>query len=252
MVTLKIGNDLIPDVDLVIFDKDGTLIDVHQYWVEMSFLRAEIIARQFHLGENDVRSLASAMGVDIATGRIKATGPVGLKKREIVMQAAVDYLRNHGIAESTAACAEAFEEVDRISLAMLDRLIQIIPGTENLLRDLHRNGCKIALATSDRTPRAKLAMQHLDLLRYIDIIVGADAIAAPKPDPETVTLILEKLRCTPGNTVVVGDTDVDMELGIRSGVKACIGVFSGTASKEMLLQKTPYVTGNVSLIEVKK
>ncbi len=250
MVSLKIGKDLIPSVDLVIFDKDGTLIDVHQYWVEMSFLRAETIARHFHLDETDVRNLASAMGVDTATGRIKESGPVGLKKREIVMQAAIDYLQARGHRDSTADCTAAFEEVDRLSLTMFDKLIKEIPGTEKLLRELHENGCKIAIATSDRTPRAKLAMEHLDFLKYIDIIVGADAIVSPKPDPETVTVILEKLWCSHGNTVVVGDTDVDMDLGVRSGVKACIGVFSGTTSKEELMKKTPYVIENVGLIEV--
>jgi phosphoglycolate phosphatase len=250
MVSLKIGKALIPSVDLVIFDKDGTLIDVHQYWVEMSYLRARIIARQYNLDENDIRALASAMGVDTATGRIKESGPVGLKKREVVMQAAVDYLSSRGHRNSTADCTAAFEEVDRLSLTMFDNLIREIPGTKKLLRELHENGCKIALATSDRTSRAKLAMEHLDLLNDIDLIVGADAIASPKPDPETVTVILEKLRCSPGNTVVIGDTDVDMELGVRSGVKASIGVFSGTASKEALLKRTPFVIENVGLIEV--
>lgn len=250
MVSLKIGKDLISSIDLVIFDKDGTLIDVHQYWVEMSVLRAETIARHFHLGGADVRALASAMGVDTATGRIKESGPVGLKKREIVMQAAVDYLSSLGHHDSMTCCTAAFEEVDRLSLTLFDKLIREITGTERLLRELHENGCKVALATSDRTSRANLAMEHLDLLKYIDCIVGADAIVSPKPDPETVSVILKKLRCSLPHTVVVGDTDVDMELGVRSGVKASIGVFSGTAPKEVLMKKTPYVIDNVGLIEV--
>lgn len=250
MVSLKVGKDLIPSVDLVIFDKDGTLIDVHQYWVEMSYLRARTIAQHYHLDETDVRALASAMGVETATGRIKESGPVGLKKREIVLQAAVDYLSYLGHADSTNTCTAAFEEVDRLSLSMFDNLIREIPGTKKLLRDLHENGCKTALATSDRTLRAKLAMEHLDLLRYIDCIVGADTIVLPKPDPETVMFILEKLQCSPATTVVIGDTDVDMELGVRSGVKASIGVFSGTAPKEVLSRKTPFVIDNVGLIEV--
>jgi phosphoglycolate phosphatase len=250
MVSLKIGNNLIPDVDLVIFDKDGTLIELNQYWVKMSYMRAETIARSFNLDKNDVQSLASAMGVDITTNRLRESGPVGVKKREVVMQAAVDYLRSLDCHDPVARCTAAFEDVDRLSLTMIDQLVRVIPGTERILGELQKNGCKIAIATSDRTPRARLAMEHLNLLRYIDIIVGADSIVLPKPDPETVLVILKKLNCSPAHTVVVGDTDVDMELGLRSGVKACIGVFSGTASKEILMQKTPYVIDNIGLIEV--
>lgn len=252
MISLKIGNNLLHEIDLVIFDKDGTLIELNPYWVKVTYMRAETIANYFKLNEENVQDLASVMGVDTLTNKLKECGPVGVKKREVVMKAAEDYLMSLGYNNTRDPCAAAFEEVDRISLTIFDKLVHAIPGTERLLKELHENGCKIAIATSDRTNRARLAMKHLNFLQYIDIIVGADCIASPKPDPETVSFILEKLNCHHMNTVVVGDTDVDMELGVRSGVKACIGVFSGTAPKEVLIQKTPYVINNIGLIEVGK
>jgi len=252
MVSLKIGNNLLHEIDLVIFDKDGTLIELNQYWVKVTFMRAETIAHYFTLNEENVQTLASVMGVDTITHRLKECGPVGVKKREDVMKAAEDYLLSLGYNNPRDLCTVAFEEVDQISLSIFDKIVHAIPGSERVLMDLHANGCKIAIATSDRTARARLAMEHLNFLQYIDIIVGADCIVSPKPDPEIVFFILEKLNCNPRNTVVVGDTDVDMELGIRSGVRASIGVFSGTALKEVLIQKTPYVLNNIGLIEVGK
>ncbi len=252
MVSLKIGKTIIYEIDLVIFDKDGTLIDINPYWVKMTYMRAETIANYFGLNDGDVQTLASLMGVDPITNRLKECGPVGVKKREIVMKAAEDYLVSLGYNNSHVVCTAAFDDVDRISLALFDEIIHAIPGTERVLKELHENGCKIAVATSDRTARARLAMKHLNILQYIDIIVGADCIVSPKPDPETVSFILKKLNCDHLHTVVVGDTDVDMELGVRSGVKACIGVFSGTAPKDVLIRKTPYVIDNIGLIEVDK
>jgi phosphoglycolate phosphatase len=252
MVSLKIGNKILHDIDLVIFDKDGTLIELNPYWVKITYMRAETIADYFDLNHVNVQSLASVMGVDTITNRLKECGPVGVKKREIVMKAAIDYLLSLGYNNPHDLCAAAFEDVDRISLAIFDKIVHAIPGTEKVLKELHEKGCKIAIATSDRTDRARLAMKHLNILQYMDIIVGADCIVSPKPDPETVSFILEKLNCNHLNTVVVGDTDVDMELGVRSGVKACIGVFSGTAPKDVLIQKTPYVIKNIGLIQVGK
>lgn len=252
MVSLKIGNNILHGIDLVIFDKDGTLIELNPYWGKVTWLRAETIAHDFTLGDEHIPALVSAMGVDITTNRLKECGPVGVKKREVVMKAASDYLLSLGYNDPDARCTAAFEEVDRISLGIFDSLVHAIPGTERVLKELHENGCKIAIATSDRTARARLAMDHLHLLHYIDIIIGADSIVSPKPDPETVSCILKQLNGNLLHTVVVGDTEVDMELGIRSGVKACIGVFSGTLSKDALLKKTPYIIDNIGLIEVSK
>lgn len=250
MVSLTIGTNHIPDVRLAIFDKDGTLIELHKYWSKVSWKRAETIAGKFHLGDDDIRNLVSAMGVDPATNLLKQSGPVGVRKREFVMQAAEDYLVAAGHADPHEACYAAFEEVDRMTIKMFDELVHPIPGTGRLLKDLHESGCKVAIATSDRTARAELAIQHLNLLQYIDLIVGADRINVPKPDPETVTYILDTLHGDLQSTVVIGDTDVDMELGIRSGVKACIGVCSGTVPCEDLRKKTPYVIENVGHISV--
>lgn len=252
MVSLKIGNTHLNGINLVIFDKDGTLIDLNQYWVKITRLRAEEIAKMFALNEESILTLVSVMGVDIKAGQIKACGPVGKKKREVVMKSAEDYLASLGYDNPHNSCVTAFEDVDIKSISMFDELIHPLPGTERVIKDLHKNGCKIAIATSDRTERAKLAMEHLNLIHFIDLIVGADRITAPKPDPETITYILNKLEGNPKNTVVIGDTEVDMELGIRSGVKACIGVHSGSVPKESLMQKTPYVIKNVGLIEVDK
>jgi len=250
MVSLKIANNILNGIDLVIFDKDGTLIELNTYWAKMTCLRAETIAKYFTLNKANVQNLVSAMGVDTITMHLKECGPVGVKKREVVMKAAVDYLISLGYSDPHDLCGTAFEEVDKESLKIFDDLIHAIPGTEQILKELHEHGCKVAIATSDRAARAKLAMEHLNFLPYIDIIVGADNIVSPKPDPEIVTYILKKLNCNHMRTVVVGDTDVDMELGVRSGVKACIGVFSGTTPRDVLIQKTPYVINNVGQIEI--
>ena len=43
MVDLLIESSVIRDVGLVIFDKDGTLIELYHYWSQMVALRARLI-----------------------------------------------------------------------------------------------------------------------------------------------------------------------------------------------------------------
>jgi len=48
MPSLKVnGKTVIKDPELIIFDKDGTLIDIHFYWTSMIQNRSECLSRRF-------------------------------------------------------------------------------------------------------------------------------------------------------------------------------------------------------------
>ena len=55
-----------------------------------------------------------------------------------------------------------------------------------------------------------------------------------KPLPEVVTPILEKLRVLPENTLMVGDSDVDMDTAVNAGMTA-VGVAWGFRDVSLLL-----------------
>ena len=50
MIDLSVDSKVIHDVGLVIFDKDGTLIELYHYWSQMVALRARIICEALGLG----------------------------------------------------------------------------------------------------------------------------------------------------------------------------------------------------------
>jgi phosphoglycolate phosphatase len=49
-----------------------------------------------------------------------------------------------------------------------------------------------------------------------------------KPAPDMIFKILEKTTLRPSETVMVGDSVSDMQMGRKAGVKACIGVLTGS------------------------
>lgn len=252
MIDLIVSSNLIPDVDLVIFDKDGTLIELFHYWSRMVALRARLICEALGLGAEHEAGLRWALGVDEKAGRLRPEGPVGLKQREIVIQAAVDYLYGAGLHETKPACTAAFERADAESVRDLGRYVRATPGARALVDALHSRGCRVAVATVDIHRRARLAVDFLGFGDKIDLVVGADQVARAKPDPEMIHLILKTLSVKPSRAVMVGDALTDIRMGLNAGLKASIGVLTGFATAEQLRTLTPFVAKDTSEITVLK
>ena len=246
MVNINVNNQTIEGIDLVIFDKDGTLMDLYHYWSQMVGLRARFICQELGLDMTHHTNLLYGMGVDYKAGKLRPEGPVGLKKREIVLQAAVDYLASIGYTDTYDLCFEAFREVDSLSSENLRRFIRPIDGANDIVNTLYENGCEIAIATTDVTERAKLAMDFLGIADKIDFIAGADMVSNSKPDPEMIYVILNALNIDKSNAVIIGDAITDVQLGINADLKASIGVLTGLSSYDQLKMITPHVINGVS------
>ncbi|MFC1595705.1 HAD family hydrolase [Candidatus Margulisiibacteriota bacterium] len=250
MTSINLNGKQIDDIEIIVFDRDGTLIDLYHYWAQMLKLRAEVVAKKLALDNTYVEGMMSAMGVDIPNKRIKKEGPVGLKKREVVMQAAIDYLKDRGIDDTYDLFIEAFKEVDQVSQDRLDILIKPIPGMYELIDRLYEKGCKMAIATTDRTERAELSLKHLGIREKFDYVIGANGVKQSKPATDMMDLILSSLDLSPKGAVMVGDAPTDVQMGVNAGINASIGVCTGLTSKDDLLKITPYVINDISEIKV--
>ncbi len=250
MIHLSVNSKIIRDVGLVIFDKDGTLIELYHYWSQMVALRAQLIGTALGLDPELEAGLRWALGVDEKAGRLRPEGPVGLRKREVVIQAGADYLERIGHRSASWLCEQAFEQADEISSGDLGRFIRPIPGALALMGALRKGGCRVALATVDVSRRARLAMEFMGFGDQIDLVVGAEQVTRPKPAPDMIDLILKTLGLQPIQAVMVGDALTDVQMGRNAGLKASVGVLSGFATAEQLRALTPFVARDVSELTV--
>lgn len=238
------------DVDLMVFDKDGTLIDVHTYWAGMIGLRVEILADDLVLTVGQKKGLMESMGVDTDSMLIKPEGPVGLKKREIVLQAGSTYLAGEGFTRIDGLMETVFNQADKISLDRFGTLIRPLAGMRSLLECLRAVGCKIAIATTDRSDRTRLAFEHLGVLDLIDFIAGADMVPRPKPSGDILELVCGRLNVSLENTIMVGDASADVLAGQNAGCRASVGVASGLTTRDELEILTPYVVSSIKSLVV--
>ncbi len=245
MADIKVGQEVIKDVKLAVFDKDGTLIDVHTYWVNMIKFRAELVTDRLGLGEEEKLGLMESMGVDTGLWKIKPEGPVGLKKREIVLKAGVEYLITLGVPDQTLLFEEVFREVDVNSSEHFDEIIKPLDGLYELFEALKKRSCLIAIATTDLTERARLAMRHVGVEDSIDFIAGADLVKRSKPATDLLDLVTHKLDVSKGSSVMVGDAVSDVQMGVNAKFRASIGVASGLTTAERLLEISPFVVSGI-------
>jgi HAD superfamily hydrolase (TIGR01509 family) len=252
MIDLEVDSKTIPDVGLVIFDKDGTLVELYPYCSKIVALRARIICEALGLGSDHEAGLRWALGVDEKAGRMRPEGPVGLKKREVVLKAATDYLDGVGRRNALRLCEEAFDRIDEFSSANLGEFIKPIPGAAALMSALHDCGCRVALATVDLGKRARLVMDFIGASDRVDLIVGGEDVVRPKPDPEMIHIILNRLGIDRSQVVMIGDAITDIQMGISAGVKASVGVLTGFATAEQFRPLTPFIARDVSEIVVSR
>jgi phosphoglycolate phosphatase len=251
MIDLAVSGKIIDDVNLVIFDKDGTLVELYTYWSQMVAMRARIIGEALGLGEGIQAGLRWALGVDEKARRLRPHGPVGLKKREVVLKAATDYLERIGHKGTFPLCEQAFDRADEISSAKLREFVRPIRGAVSLMGALRDHDCRVALATVDVSWRAHLAMEFMGVGGTLDLVVGGEQVSRSKPDPEMIHIILDRLGIGASQAVMVGDALSDMQMGINAGLKASIGVLTGFANAEQFRTLTPFVAQDVSKLALR-
>ena len=112
-----------------------------------------------------------------------------------------------------------------------------IKGIQTFLSRLREYGFYTALATNDERKDTEAILSHLAMDGLFDIILCAGEVNQPKPHPETIFAICQKLSVHPHEAVMVGDSVADMMTGKRAGVALTIGILEGGVTPREELEK---------------
>ena len=106
--------------------------------------------------------------------------------------------------------------------AGLDRFEQdmsydFIPGVEEFIADLHRNGVKMAVVTSSNDKKMEAVYRAKpEIKSMFDRILTAEMFTASKPAPDCFLLGMEVFDTTPETTYVFEDTFNRLKAGMAS------------------------------------
>jgi phosphoglycolate phosphatase len=216
---------LFDGIELVVFDKDGTLIDFDAMWapwtIELS--RRLEAATRLPIAER----LFGVLGFDPVAGRTIPGGPLAVLPMAILRDAVADVVVRAGATEAAAVAAvdEAWFVPDPVTTA---RPLADLPSLFAALRD---KGVRIAVATSDDHDPTAHTLRSLGVADLVDVLVAADDGFARKPAPDMVLRAAAALGVPPSRTAVVGDSLADLEMGRAAGAGRVIGVLSGVSAR---------------------
>jgi len=253
---LQIAGDLLlEDPQLIMLDKDGTLIDIHHYWTSMIRLRAQKIGEKWFSQSQERFSienhLLDTMGVDSVLGKMKPEGPVGVKPRWFIVKVATDVIRNRDISISEEEIEMLFREVDQATAKDLLPLLRLLPGVKKFLEKASLNNVHLSVVSTDITERTRRAMTELKIDRYFKSIIGGDAVKNTKPAADLAETALRGGNYSKEKVVVIGDHPVDMEMALNAGIQNNIGVLTGLSSRKMLESTGCVIAQNFEEIEIR-
>jgi phosphoglycolate phosphatase len=220
----------------ILFDKDGTLIDVNATWVP---IYREALKQLFATDDAGAERLMEVAGYDRATGKLKAGSPLaGGTNREI---AAIWWPELKGAALD--AHLDHLEQ--RFAQLVRDKLVPLMP-LEPILGELRAMGFKLGVATNDSHFSAHAHMTEVGVIEHFDDIIAADTVAVAKPAGNMIRKFAALTGLDPAAIAMVGDNHHDMEEARNGGAGLAIAVLSGNAARDDIEHLADYTIDSVA------
>lgn len=233
------------DVDLVVFDKDGTLIDLHRLWGGRAERCADWLEAELGAGPELTAALYQALGYDSADGRLLATGPLATIPRAQLVIVTATVLYQHGGTWQRAydLATTAFADIMTAPPTATD--LYPVGDVVALFRRLRDAGVRLAVATSDDREGTEVALELLNVSDMVTALVcGNDALPA-KPAAAVLAHLAQSLGVPGERIMMVGDTECDMQTGRNGGAGCCLGVLSGAADVTELARCADVVVDSI-------
>jgi len=90
-----------------------------------------------------------------------------------------------------------------------------------------------AVVTSKEVRFTKILLEHFDIAKYFDAIVGGDTTPARKPDPGPVLEAMKQLGSLAIETMMIGDSENDVIAGKRAGTHTCAVSYGFRSAEEL-------------------
>lgn len=186
---------MLNNIDAIIFDIDGTLIDSMWVWTDIDdkFLEKYNLTEPegFHEGmEGKSYSETAQYFLDL-------------------------------FPELPHTRKELEDEWHQMAYEIYTKEIELKKGAYEFILSMHKAGIKLGIATSNSRDLAEGVLINNKVFEYFDSIWTSDEAKAGKPSPDVYLKVAESLLVEPARCLVFEDVPKGMLAGINAGMKVC-------------------------------
>lgn len=205
--TKETGMNDFTDIDAVIFDMDGTLLDT----IEDIGFAVNTVLKHHGFTEHTMEAYKKMVGQGI----------------EYLLKSALPKNVNHkGVFQDCLA------ELKTVYLKNLNVKAKVYEGIVDLLNELKHQKIHMGIVTNKPGPMARLCVEQF-FIEWDFKMVGAGENFPAKPNPEGTSWLAEAFGVKPERCLFIGDSHIDMETAKNTGMKA-VGVLWGFREKKEL------------------
>lgn len=207
------------EVDLIIFDLDGTLVDSKKDIVEA----VNFTLKQLGLKERPFEEVASYIGTGVSS-LIRQS--LGQENKDLLNQAILtleDYYRNHFAQKSN-----------------------LYPNVRDILEFFKTK--TMIVFTNRKKEMALISLKSLNIDHYFKDVIGGDDENCLKPSLCSLNKALKWCE-DKKRSIIVGDMDIDILAGKNAGITTCAVTYGIGNLNDLLKTKPDYVIDDLSQLK---
>ena len=250
MISLKTNDWNIYNIETILFDKDGTFIDLHYFWGKMTELRCHKIIQVFKANEELFSELCLCLGYNLQTQKMIPDGITAMYSRQKIIEIFKNDLINYNIKTTTQQLEEIFDEVSLEFYKKLTEYTKPINEAIEFIKKIRQKNIKTAVVTSDSIVSTELTLKHFGWEVLFDYAVGRENSTETKESGALTKIALTKLNANPKTTIMIGDAPMDFISAKNAGIEKTILVETGQINKSTLLKISPYVVETLAEMDI--
>lgn len=186
---------MLTNIDAVIFDIDGTLVDSMHVWTDIDVIFLE----KYHLEEpeNFHEGMEGKSYSETAQYFLDLFPELPHTKQELE------------------------DEWHEMAFEIYTKELQLKKGAYDFIVDMHKAGIKLGIATSNSRDLAEGLLMNTGVWQYLDAVWTSDEAKAGKPAPDVYLKVAESLGVKPERCLVFEDVPNGILAGINAGMKVC-------------------------------